>query len=188
MAHDADEDGENDDIVRVLLDPFQDKRSAYVFFVNPRGARSEGLVYPGTRHARLGRHLGGPGRIPEHGWSAESNPLQDDLLQPGFTVWGINVERYIAQETGNDPAFRHRPRQPFFNNPMEAAALEGIEGIRQGTGITFRPYGLIAPRRPPGGAGGAMEAGLRFRPLQEFHSQPRGRLQLQHRFRRDRSR
>ena len=37
----------SDDIVRVLLDPFQDKRNAYIFFVNPRGARGEGLAYAG---------------------------------------------------------------------------------------------------------------------------------------------
>jgi hypothetical protein len=37
----------SDDVVRVLLDPFQDKRNAYLFFVNSRGARGEGLVYAG---------------------------------------------------------------------------------------------------------------------------------------------
>ncbi len=37
----------SDDLVRVLLDPFQDKRNAYLFFVNPRGARGEGLIYAG---------------------------------------------------------------------------------------------------------------------------------------------
>lgn len=38
----------SDDIVRVLLDPFQDKRNAYLFFVNARGARGEGLCYAGS--------------------------------------------------------------------------------------------------------------------------------------------
>ena len=37
---------ENDsDLVCILLDPFQDKRNAYVFFVNARGGRSDGLAF-----------------------------------------------------------------------------------------------------------------------------------------------
>ena len=34
----------SDDVIRVLLDPFQNKRTAYIFSVNPRGAPSEGAV------------------------------------------------------------------------------------------------------------------------------------------------
>src|SRR5512136_150909 len=43
MVHDGVGEGKADDVVRVLLDPFQDKRNAYVFIVNARGGRSEGL-------------------------------------------------------------------------------------------------------------------------------------------------
>jgi len=53
MAHDTAEDYDeaNDDTIKVLLDPFQDKRNAYLFIVNPRGARSEGLAF--GEHASL---------------------------------------------------------------------------------------------------------------------------------------
>src|SRR5512135_68924 len=46
MAHDGggEEQEKAEDVVRVLLDPFQNKRTAYVFIVNARGARSEGLA------------------------------------------------------------------------------------------------------------------------------------------------
>lgn len=37
----------SDDVVRILIDPFLDKRTAYVFYINARGARSEGLVSGG---------------------------------------------------------------------------------------------------------------------------------------------
>jgi len=39
MEHDKSEE-RNDDQVSLLLDPFQDKRSAYIFIINPKGARS----------------------------------------------------------------------------------------------------------------------------------------------------
>src|SRR4030065_1028633 len=45
MAHDADEDAESDDVIKVLLDPFLDKRNAYIFYVNACGAKSEGLAF-----------------------------------------------------------------------------------------------------------------------------------------------
>jgi len=44
MVHNGIGEGKADDVVRVLLDPFQDKRNAYVFIVNSRGGRSEGLA------------------------------------------------------------------------------------------------------------------------------------------------
>jgi hypothetical protein len=134
--------GSGDDLVRVLLDPFQDKRSAYVFFVNPHGARSEGLAYSGSTsldwdgiwEARCANF--------EAGWSAEIKiPFKTISFKPGLSVWGVNIERVIArkQETIR---LAGTTRDSNFYNPMEAAALAGIEGIKQGKGITFRPYGL----------------------------------------------
>ncbi|MEW5902218.1 MAG: sugar-binding protein, partial [Acidobacteriota bacterium] len=51
MAHDADEDAESDDVVKLLLDPFLDMRTAYIFYVNACGAKSEGLAF--GEHASL---------------------------------------------------------------------------------------------------------------------------------------
>ncbi|MHB8095082.1 MAG: carbohydrate binding family 9 domain-containing protein [Candidatus Aminicenantales bacterium] len=152
-----------DDIVRVLLDPFQDKRSAYVFFVNPRGARSEGLVYAGNATLDWDGIWEARSRVSEAGWSAELKiPFKTISFKPGLTVWGINVERVIArkQETIR---LSGTGRDSNFNNPMEAAALEGIEGIRQGKGLTFRPYGLISAQDDgPGEAGSVWKPDFGF--------------------------
>ncbi|MEW5900613.1 MAG: DUF5916 domain-containing protein, partial [Acidobacteriota bacterium] len=69
-------------------------------------------------------------------------PFKTISFKPGLSVWGLNVERYIArkQETIR---LSGTNRDCIFNNPMEAAALYGIEGVKQGKGITFRPYGLV---------------------------------------------
>ena len=135
--------GPSDDLIRVLLDPFQDKRTAYVFFVNPRGARSEGLTSGGEASLNWDGIWEAKSRILGNGWSAELRvPFKTLSFKPGLTVWGINVERYIArkQETIR---LSGTNRDSIFNNPMEAAGLEGIEGVKQGKGITFRPYGLV---------------------------------------------
>ena len=140
-------DSPSDDIVRILLDPFQDKRTAFIFFVNPLGGRGEGLAYAGSSSLNWDGIWEAKSRILENGWSAELRiPFKTISFKPGLTAWGINVERVIArkQETIR---LSGTNRDSNFNNPMEAAALEGIEGIEQGTGITFRPYGLISAQK-----------------------------------------
>jgi hypothetical protein len=53
------------------------------------------------------------------------------------------VERFIARKqekirlSGTD-------RDSNFTNPMAAASLSGIAGVKQGKGITIRPYGLLS--------------------------------------------
>ena len=109
----------HDDIIRVLLDPFQDKRNAYVFFVNARGARSEGLAF--GEHSSLNW---------DGIWEAEEPdprrrlvhrdpiPFKTISFKPDLASWGINVERYIARKQETDPAVRadadnllHQPRR-----------------------------------------------------------------------------
>jgi hypothetical protein len=137
----------SDDLIRVLLDPFQDKRTAYIFFVNPISARGEGLVYAGSSSLNWDGIWEAKSRILENGWSAELRiPFKSISFKPGLTVWGINVERTIArkQETIR---LSGTNRDSNFNNPMEAAGLEGIEGVEQGKGITFRPYSLVSAQK-----------------------------------------
>ncbi len=142
----------SDDLIRVLLDPFQDKRTAYIFFVNPISARGEGLAYAGSSSLNWDGIWEAKSRILEDGWSAELRiPFKTISFKPGLTIWGLNVERTIArkQETIR---LSGTNRDSNFNNPMEAAGLEGIEGVEQGKGITVRPYGLISAQKTSPGA------------------------------------
>jgi len=134
----------SDDVVRVLLDPFQDKRNAYLFFVNSRGARGEGLVYAGSASLNWDGIWEAESRRLKDGWSTEIRiPFKTISFRPGLTVWGLNIERTIARKM-EVIRLSGTTRDSNFNNPNEAAALQGIEGIRQGLGITFRPYGLAS--------------------------------------------
>ncbi len=142
MAHDAEDEERTDDLVQVLLDPFQDKRNAYIFIVTARGGRSEGLA--SGEHADLSWDgiWDAKSRIQPDGWSAEMRiPFKTLSFKPGLASWGINVERYIARKLETD-RLSGTTRNSFFYNPMEAAPLEGIGGVNQGLGLTFRPYGL----------------------------------------------
>ena len=134
----------SDDVVRILLDPFQDKRNAYIFFVNSRGARGEGLAYAGSSSLNWDGIWEADSRRLADGWSTEIRiPFKTISFRPGLTVWGLNIERTIARKM-EVIRLSGTTRDSNFYNPNEAAALQGIEGVRQGLGITFRPYGLAS--------------------------------------------
>ena len=144
MVHDGIGEGKADDVVRILLDPFQDKRNAYVFIINARGGRSEGLASGQSVSLNWDGIWDGKSRLQPDGWSTEMKvPFKTISFKPDLASWGINVERYIARKQETD-RLSGTTRNSFFYNPMEAAALEGIGGVKQGLGLTFRPYGLVS--------------------------------------------
>jgi hypothetical protein len=144
----------SDDVVRILIDPFLDKRTAYVFYVNARGARSEGLVSGGDASLNWDGIWEAKSKILDDGWSTEIKiPFKTISFNPDISSWGFNLERYIARklETVRLSGFTRDSR---FNSPMVAAELEGITGIKQGLGLTFRPYGLASADKEPNGGKG----------------------------------
>jgi len=88
----------SDDIVKILIDPFQDKRHAYLFYVNPSAPAAKDWLMEVIR-ASLGWHLGsqepGAGEWLER---RAAHPLQDDLVQARAHGMGINVERIVPRK------------------------------------------------------------------------------------------
>lgn len=143
MEHDKSEE-RNEDQISLLIDPFQDKRSAYIFIVNPKGARSEG--YASGEHYNLGWDglWEAKCKIDSRGWTAEIFiPFKTISFNPKLTSWGVNIERYIARK---QEVIRYSgiSLNSFFSNPKEAGLMDGIENVKQGLGLTFRPYAKIS--------------------------------------------
>ena len=146
MVHDEEEDdhGGSGDLIRVLLDPFQDKRNGYIFFINARGARSEGLAFGEHYSLNWDGIWAAKAKILGDGWSAEIKiPFKTVSFKPGLNAWGLNVERYIARKQERI-RLSGTNRDDFFFNANEAAPLQGIHDVRQGMGITFRPFGALS--------------------------------------------
>ena len=91
---------DDEDHVRIVLGPFVDGRSGYVFAVNPSGARFDALIEPGGDdevadwdaiwEAATAR---GPG-----GWSVEIRiPIQSLSFKHGERAWDFNVERRVQR-------------------------------------------------------------------------------------------
>ena len=104
FTKERDGDFEFEDHVVLVLDPFQDGRSGYVFAVNPGGARVDALVEPGGEgvnqnwdaewEAATSRDGGG--------WTAEIRiPIETLSFKRGLKEWGLNVQRRVQrlQET-----------------------------------------------------------------------------------------
>lgn len=135
-----DQDGNGNDLIRILLDPFQDKRSAYVFFVTAKGARTDGLATGERPSTNWDGIWEAESKILADGWSCEFRiPFKTISFDPKLTEWGFNVERYIPKKI-ETIRLSGISKDSFFYNPAEAALLGGIENIKQGLGLTFKPF------------------------------------------------
>ena len=131
----------NEDHVRIILGPFLDGRSGYVFAVNPSGARYDALIEPG-----------GDGDNPdwdgiwdaktqrlENGWSAEIwIPLQTLSFKPGLREWHFNVQRRVQRLLETD-RWASAARQYKITQVSRAGLLTDLPDFALGHGLSVRP-------------------------------------------------
>jgi hypothetical protein len=144
-----------EDHVRIVLGPFADGRSGYVFAVNPTGARYDGLISPagesdnpdwdGIWEAATARTA--------TGWSAEIRiPVLSIAFNPGLHEWQFNVQRRIQRRLETD-RWASPNRQYQITQTSRAGLLTGLPDFDLGVGLTVRPAistggGIPAPGAP----------------------------------------
>ena len=130
-----------EDHVVVVLDPFRDGRSGYVFAVNPGGARFDALVNPGGES--VDRNWDGEWEAATSrdgdGWTVEIRiPIQTLSFKRDLREWGFNVQRRVQrlQETDRWAS----PRQDFrVFQSSRAGVLVGLPDFDLGLGLAVRP-------------------------------------------------
>jgi hypothetical protein len=141
-----------EDHVRIVLGPFADGRSGYVFALNPSGARYDGLVNPGGEDDNPdwdGIWEAATARLPT-GWSAEIRiPVLTLAFRPGLHEWQFNVQRRIQRRLETD-RWASPNRQYQITQTSRAGLLTGLPDFDLGLGLTVRPAltgggGLPAP-------------------------------------------
>lgn len=145
-----DADLENEDHVLIVLDPFQDGRSGYVFAVNPGGARFDGLVsaqgeevnadWDAVWEARTWRDGAG--------WSAELRiPIRSINYRQGSSGWGFNVQRRVQrlQETSR---WSDASRDHEIYQTSRAGLLTDLPRFEVGLGLSIRPAAVGSASRP----------------------------------------
>ncbi|MGQ0704232.1 MAG: DUF5916 domain-containing protein [Gemmatimonadales bacterium] len=150
-ARDAGLSGE--DHIKLVLDPFLDGRSGYVFAINPGGARYDALVAnrgEGENSEWDAIWEAETARTPE-GWSAEIRiPIRSLIFKEGLEAWGFNIERRVQrlQETSRWAT----PRRDFkVTHIARAGLLTGLPRFGLGMGLSVRPAATGGLERPTAG-------------------------------------
>lgn len=149
-----DADLTTEDHVRLVLDPFLNEQSGYVFAVNPNGARYEALI---TEQAqRLGaRENANWDTIWEAaaarsraGWSVEIRiPVKSLLYKPGLTEWGFNVQRRVERKLETQ-RWAYPSRDWRITQMSRAGLLVEVPGFSLDGGLSVRPALTMASGVP----------------------------------------
>jgi hypothetical protein len=131
----------SEDHVRVVLGPFLDGRSGYVFAVNPSGARYDGLIQPGGESDNPdwdGLWEAATSRS-ESGWNLEIYiPSHSISFKPGLREWHFNVQRRIQRYLETD-RWAFPARQYQVTQTSRAGVLTDLPAPSLGVGLTIRP-------------------------------------------------
>jgi hypothetical protein len=143
VAFTKERDGDLDleDHVVVVLDPFRDGRSGYVFAVNPGGARLDALVNPGGESVDKnwdGEWEAATSRTGA-GWTAEIRiPIQTLSFKRDLREWALNVQRRIQRLQETDRWASARQDFEVFQT-SRAGLLAGLPTFDLGLGLAVRP-------------------------------------------------
>ncbi len=136
-----DTDLENEDYIKIIIDPFLDGQSGYIFAVNPNGARYDALV--SNRGESESKDWDGiweaAARIHDGGWTAEVRiPLQSINFKQGLKEWGFNVERNI-QRNQEIIRWANVTRDQWFTQTSRAGLITNLPKFSYGLGLNVRP-------------------------------------------------
>jgi hypothetical protein len=150
FAKTRDFDLELEDNVLIVIDPFQDGRSGYVFAVNPNGARFDGLVsaqgeevntdWDAIWEAATSRD--------SRGWSVEIRiPIKSLSFKQGLGEWGFNVERRV-QRLLELSRWAEANRDYEIYQTSHVGLLTNLPAFDLGLGLSIRP-GLVGDASKP---------------------------------------
>tara|TARA_R110000824_G_scaffold7892_3_gene35748 strand:- start:97413 stop:99776 length:2364 start_codon:yes stop_codon:yes gene_type:complete len=126
-----------EDKVAVILDPFNNKRSGYLFQTNPNGVRHEAIYTSATSlNFDWATIWNANAQQVEDGWTAEMEiPFKSITFDPQNPTWGINVYRdKMATQTENSWVSYNGQR-----NPSVAGEMTGFSNLNQGMGLDLIP-------------------------------------------------
>ncbi len=154
-----------DDSFTLLLDPLRDRRTGFLFEVNPNGAMADAQVinyetinpdWNGVWDARA--------RLTSFGWTAELFiPWQTLRYLPGNDIWGVNFERLIRRKN-EDVLWRGWRRTEGILFLPHEGLVAGFTGLPRRTLAELRPYSAATAQArelqyPPDGPDSVLNLG-----------------------------
>lgn len=139
---------ENDDTFAILLDTYHDHRNAFVFKINARGTRFDGVVRnEGSISADWDEDWTAATVRTGTGWTAEiAIPFKVlRFRNADAQEWGLNFERTIRARNEFD-YWSGWDRNFTFTHVSQAGHLGGIDRIQAAERFRLRPYALAGTR------------------------------------------
>jgi hypothetical protein len=131
----------SEDHVRLVLGPFLDGRSGYVFAINPNGARYDALISPGgeSDNPEWDGIWEAATQKTSLGWTAEILiPIETLAFKPGLREWHFNVQRRIQGRLEVD-RWASAVRQYTVTQTSRAGLLTDLPEFALGLGLSIRP-------------------------------------------------
>jgi hypothetical protein len=164
-----------DDYVQILLDPFNDRRRAFVFGVNPLGAQADGVRTEGFSPPQpRGQTFGGnppafidlspdfvfesKGRVIEGGYEIEvAIPLKSIRFQgANEQEWALQVQRYV-QHSGYQQTWTPA-RRGAASFLVQSGTLTGLRDLRRDQVVELNPELTGSLNGSPGTDGWSYES------------------------------
>jgi len=124
---------EGEDGLQIILDPFNNGRSGYVFQLTPNGIRGDGLFRNVTDiNWDWDSIWDAATTLHDTGWTAElAIPFKTLSFNPENDTWGINFNRSIGRRKEDIGWVSYNRSQ----NPANSGKIVGLSGIEQGLGL-----------------------------------------------------
>ncbi|HKJ03092.1 MAG TPA: DUF5916 domain-containing protein, partial [Longimicrobiales bacterium] len=136
----------NSDIFGITLDTFLDRRNAFMFLVNPKGAvkeaqdfddsRQENAAWEGIFEVRTRTH--------DRGWTVEwAIPFTTLRFDPSkdTQAWGMNLMRRIRRKN-EESYWAPIDQRDRIHKMSKAGTLRGLSGIHAGRNLIVKPYAV----------------------------------------------
>lgn len=153
---------DGDDLIRIYLDPDKTRRNAYIFEINPLGARRDGLIQNNTDvFYEWNTIWQAKTKMGSKGWSVEVKIPFRSISYGRRTDWGFDFFRLVRRKN-------ERIRWSSINKAIQSpdvtysGTLTGIEGIDKGLGLDVQAFGLMRYRQVWDAP--HKDTGLSFRP------------------------
>jgi len=138
-------DYESDDNFQIMISPFDDNRTGYLFAINPNGARTDILIFGGEDGNEDWNGVwDAKTTITDKGWFAEVIiPFNTLQFKTGENLnWALNFERDIVSK--NEQAlWQGWSRDSYIFSVVKAGQLTGLKNIAYAKKFELKPYGLI---------------------------------------------
>lgn len=130
-------DIQEEDRLKIVLDPYNNKRSGYDFRMNPNGVREEGLFGSiGRPNTDWNGIWDGRTKLTDSGWTAElAIPFKTLNFDPNNEAWGISFSLNISGRN-EQIAWTSQAR---VTRPGSLGVMMGITRARQGHGLDIVP-------------------------------------------------